>query len=391
MDKDSAVNLTQEDQLQVDAICLDALFVRARKATMLSPIGTAFVFWLVHDVVEAKFLLAWMIINTVPDAITFALTSRLIKRPPPQIHIAYWHNVQVALRSLQGICWGSAVLFFHGAGSASAVNDMTILVVLIAVSSAGIVNTAPSFRTSVGFTFSVLIFPICYYFWLDGQLYSRLATGSLILLLVVLQFGWDAYQQFVDGAKQLVLNRRMSLQLTMRNSELDELNRQLSVTATHDKLTGLYNRHFIVDQLERQLNLFTRYGTQCSIVMFDIDHFKQINDRYGHTVGDDVLVAFSRRTELQIRQGDTFGRYGGEEFLLVLPTTDLPSALNFAERIRSKLASSPLVEHPLPLIITASFGVAQLKPNDSIDTWLIRADEALYRAKGKGRNCIVVG
>ncbi|MTD34194.1 diguanylate cyclase [Paludibacterium sp. dN 18-1] len=156
-----------------------------------------------------------------------------------------------------------------------------------------IVNTAPSFRTSFGFTFCVLIIPICYYFWLGDPIYIKLATGSTILLLVILQFGWDAYQQFVDGAKQLVLNRRISLQLEMRNNELDELNRQLSVTATHDSLTDLYNRHFIVAQLKQQLDLFRRHGNPCSIVLMDIDRFKQVNDQFGHASGDEVLVVFS--------------------------------------------------------------------------------------------------
>jgi len=389
MDKELEVSLTQEDQLEVDAICVTALFERARKATMLSPIGTGFVFWLMHEIVAAKLVLAWMIINTLPDTITFVLISRLIKRPLPNQQIAYWHNVQVVLRSLQGLCWGSAVIFFHVAGSASLVHDMTILVALVAVSATGIVNTAPSFRTSFGFTFCVLIVPICYYIWLGDPIYIKLAIGSTILLLVSLQFGWDAYQQFVDGAKRLVLNRRISLQLEMRNNELDELNRQLSITATHDNLTDLYNRHFIVDQLEQQLDLFERHGNPCSMVLIDIDRFKLINDQFGHVLGDKVLVAFSRRVESQIRLGDTFGRYGGEEFLLVLPMTELPSALSLAERIRGYLASTPLLEHPQPLTITASFGVAQLKANDSIDTWLIRVDQALYRAKESGRNCVV--
>lgn len=389
MDKASEANLSEEDQSEVDAICVNALFVRARKATLLSPIGTLFVVWLVHDIVATNVLLAWIVINTVPDAITFILTSRLIKHPPPNSEMNRLHNLQLALRSLQGLCWGSAVVLFHVAGPASLVNDMTMLVVLIAVSSAGILNTAPSFRTSVGFTCFVLIIPICYYYWLGGSLYFKLATGSLILLLVELQFGWDAYRQFIDGARQLVLNRRMSLQLALRNEELAELNKELSVAATHDKLTGLYNRHFIVDLLERQHNLFARHGSPCSIVVFDIDRFKQVNDQYGHSLGDNVLVAFSRRIESQIRLGDTLGRYGGEEFLLVLPMTDLSSALNLAERIRADLASTPLVERPLPLTITASFGVAQLRADESIDTWLVRADQALYHAKENGRNCVV--
>jgi diguanylate cyclase (GGDEF)-like protein len=386
---DSSDTFTRGDLLELDAHCVKALLVRARKATMLSPIGTLFVFWLVRDLVALDHFLIWMVLNTLPDALTFALSSWLIRFPPRNERIGYWHNLQLALRVLQGLSWGSAVIFFHVAGPSSLISDMTILVALIAVSAAGIVNTAPSFRTSVGFSFAVLIFPICFYYWLGEPLHIKLATGCTILLLVELQFGWDAYRQFLEGAQQLVLNRRMSLQLALRNKELDELNRQLCVIATHDKLTCLYNRHFVVEQLERQFELLARYGNQCSIVMFDIDHFKLVNDRYGHTLGDQVLVAFSRRIESQLRLGDTLARYGGEEFLLVLPMTDLPSAIHLAERIRSNLADTPLTGPPQSLSITASFGVAQLNAAEPIDAWLNRADQALYRAKNEGRNCVV--
>jgi len=153
---------------------------------------------------------------------------------------------------------------------------------------------------------------------------------------------WDAYRQFSGGVHQLVLNLKIRRQLEMRNVELDELNQKLRVIAIHDQLTGLYNRHFMVEQIERQRELFARHDNVCCIVLFDIDHFKQINDRYGHAVGDDVLVAFSRRVEVLLRQGDVLGRYGGEEFLLLLPMIDLNAALHLAERIRCALADSPV-------------------------------------------------
>jgi diguanylate cyclase (GGDEF)-like protein len=132
-----------------------------------------------------------------------------------------------------------------------------------------------------------------------------------------------------------------------------------------------------------------RYGNACSIVIIDIDHFKQVNDRYGHIVGDEVLVAFSRLVESMVRQGDLIGRYGGEEFLLVLPMTDLAAASQLAQRIRNRLASEPLVDQPVMLVVTASFGVAQIGSEESIDDWLLRSDQALYSAKEHGRNCVM--
>lgn len=376
--------ITPEDRAEVRAYCVRTLFERARQATMLAPLGTLFIFWIVHEAVSLKLAAGWMIVNTLPDALTFLLTSRLLKHPPPAERIAHSHNWQTVLRALQGLCWGAAAVLFHGAG---AFTDMIILLVLVSISATSVVNMAPSMRTLAGFCFSILIVPIGYYFTLGDALYNKLAVGLCILLLVEMQFGWDAYRQFSGGVHQLVQNRRIRKQLEMRNLELDELNRKLRVIAIHDQLTGLYNRHFMVDQIERQREMFMRHGHVCSIVLLDIDHFKLINDRYGHAVGDDVLVAFSRRIEGLLRQGDELGRYGGEEFMLLLPMTDLQAALQLAERIRAAMAATPVVLLPEEITVTASFGVAQLGYGEDSDGWQLRADQALYRAKQHGRNC----
>jgi diguanylate cyclase (GGDEF)-like protein len=379
--------ISTENRVEVEALCVRTLFERARLATMLAPLGTLFIFWVMYGVVSLPLLIGWMAVNTLPDAFTFVLTSRLLKNPPPHERIAYWHNWQVALRALQGLCWGAAAVLFHAGGASFAVSDMIILLVLVSISASSVVNMAPSFRTLAVFCASILVIPILYYFSLDDALHTKLAVGLSILLLVEMQFGWDAYRQFSGGMHQLVLNRRAQEQLEMRNAELDGLNQKLRILAIHDQLTGLYNRRFIEDQLERQRELFVRHGNPCSIVLFDIDHFKQVNDSYGHAVGDDVLVAFSRRVEGLLRQGDTLGRYGGEEFMLVLPMTDLNAALHLAERVRNAMAASPVVGGSEPVTVTASFGVARIERGDTVDSWLLRADQALYRAKEQGRNC----
>lgn len=388
MSEASVVQLSPKDQVEASALCVRTLFERARKAALLAQMGTLFICWLEKDLVGLPLVLGWMIINTLPNALTFWLASRVLKNPPPDKRMRYWHNRQVFLRSLQGLSWGAAAVFFHVEGAASLLNDLTILAVLISISAAGIVNMAPSLRTLAGFCFSILIIPISYYFWLGDAQHVRFAVGLVIVLIVEMQIGRDACRQFAEGMRQRVLNRIISGQLALRNRQFDELNQQLGILATQDQLTGLYNYHFIVEQLERQQDLFTRYGNMCSIVRLDIDLFKQVNDRYGHAVGDAVLIAFSRRIEVRLRKGDFFGRYGGEEFILVLPMTPLESALQLAQRIRFILASAPLIEQPLALNVTASFGVAQIRSGETVDDWLLRADQALYRAKERGHNCV---
>jgi diguanylate cyclase (GGDEF)-like protein len=388
MSQESVVQLSAEDENEVTVRCVRTLFERARKAALQAPMGTLFIGWIGMGTVSQPLLLGWMLLNTLPDAVTFWLTSRLLKNPPPDEHLRTAHNWQILLRFLQGLSWGAAAVILHIAGS-SPLSELTVLSVLISISAVSIVNMSPSLRTLAGFSLSLLGLPLIYYLWLGDAQHLTFVVGLLIVLIIEAQFGWDACRQFSDGMRQLVLNRKISRQLELRNRQLDELNQQLSIVATQDKLTGLYNRHFIVGQLEHQYDLFVRYGNVCSIVLLDVDFFKQVNDRYGHAVGDEVLVAVSRRIEGQLRHGDFLGRYGGEEFMLLLPMTNQEAAMQLAQRIRSALADVPLLDQPVSLTVTASFGVAQLRGGEAIDGWLLRADQALYRAKEHGRNCVM--
>jgi len=376
-------------QAKVDAICIRALFSRARKGAMLAPFAMLFMVWMEKDVLSIPVLVGWLIVNAIPDLFNFLLTSHLLKHPPPDEKMAYWHQWEFAIRLTQGLIWGSTAILFHIEGTNSLVNDLSVLVVLVSVSAVILVNIASSIRILTGFSLGILLIPAAYYFWLGGPTHILFASGLLLLLWVELETGREAYRQFAEGVRWGVLNKETSMQLEIRNRELDELNQQLSTIAIHDKLTGLYNRHFIVEQLEMQHDLFLRYGTACSLVLLDLDHFKQVNDFHGHAVGDATLIAFSRCVENELRHGDIFARYGGEEFLLVLPTIDLDAALQLSNRIRLKIASAPMIEQPDTLTVTASFGVAQLRIDESVGEWLDRADKALYRAKGNGRNCVM--
>lgn len=163
---------------------------------------------------------------------------------------------------------------------------------------------------------------------------------------------------------------------------LEKLNNQ----ATHDELTGLYNRRYILQRLENALQDTWRYQTACSIALIDIDHFKLVNDRYGHGIGDLVLKGFAARIQEELRQGDIFARYGGEEFLLVLPMTELEAATRLVDRLRKNVEDNPTIHEPVAIHIQCSFGVAQLHPDEAVHNCIARADEALYRAKESGRN-----
>lgn len=148
----------------------------------------------------------------------------------------------------------------------------------------------------------------------------------------------------------------------------------------NDPLTGVHNRRGLDESLKLMFAMLTRYKKPFSILMLDIDHFKQINDRFGHVRGDQVLRDLADAMVQAARDADVVARYGGEEFSIVLPETTLEGACEFADRLRNKISAS--------LSVTVSVGVAQARADDSASTLLDVADSALYAAKSDGRNCV---
>jgi diguanylate cyclase (GGDEF)-like protein len=163
--------------------------------------------------------------------------------------------------------------------------------------------------------------------------------------------------------------------------------REMAIT---DDLTGLRNRRFVLLRLAEEVVRSHRHGHPLSCVLFDLDHFKKVNDEHGHAAGDGVLKAVAAEAQRSCRQSDVLGRYGGEEFLLVLPETEPAGALAIAERLRAALETLRVEWSGFTLAVTASFGVATLWPTGGTpiqpDVLVRRADEALYRAKAAGRN-----
>ncbi|HHW49483.1 MAG TPA: GGDEF domain-containing protein [Clostridiaceae bacterium] len=159
----------------------------------------------------------------------------------------------------------------------------------------------------------------------------------------------------------------------------------LSVT---DNLTGIYNRMKFNGELEKEINISRRYRTEFSLILFDFDDFKTVNDKYGHLMGDNLLIEAVRLVNNSIRVSDTFARWGGEEFVILLPHTGLDRAMELAERLKVKIC-----EHSFEQIgkITCSFGVTSYREGDNIETIMQRVDNLLYAAKLKGKNCIVGG
>jgi diguanylate cyclase (GGDEF)-like protein len=192
--------------------------------------------------------------------------------------------------------------------------------------------------------------------------------------------------------EELIARINVHLQIKHLQDQLRAKNVQLEKLTRTDPLTGLANRRHFMECLEREYRRTLRYGGPLSFVMADIDHFKSINDRHGHQVGDEALVVVAERLREGVREQDIVGRYGGEEFGLILPETQLTGAAVVAERCRLLIEKSPIQTGEATLSLSVSLGAAFCPHDrvDSIDVLIRLADDALFEAKAAGRNRLVL-
>lgn len=158
--------------------------------------------------------------------------------------------------------------------------------------------------------------------------------------------------------------------------------------AVSDKMTKFYNHHYILKRLQEEIYYARKYSLHLSLIVFDIDYFKNINDRYGHQIGDLVIVSVADIVRENVRLTDVVGRYGGEEFFIILPNTTLKEASQVAERLRKKIEKNKVFTLNETISITCSFGVAEFNYKESLDEFIYRTDKLLYTAKNLGRNTV---
>jgi diguanylate cyclase (GGDEF)-like protein len=189
---------------------------------------------------------------------------------------------------------------------------------------------------------------------------------------------------FSKGIHRLFLGYKAIME--DQQDELKRVNAELKIQSITDPLTSLYNKGYFTDHLDIEIARSLRYGSSLSLVVFDIDKFKIINDSYGHLVGDDVLKTLADLCQINIRASDIFARWGGEEFVVLSPESDKENTIVFAEKLRRLIEG---YSFSIPLQVTCSFGVTEYKEGDSADSFIHRADQALYTAKQEGRNKVV--
>ena len=207
-------------------------------------------------------------------------------------------------------------------------------------------------------------------------------------LIEGMESGADDYLTKPFDAQELKVRLRAGLRILELQAQLLAAREALREQATRDPLTCLWNRYSILDILNREVNRATREGTGLAVIMADLDHFKQVNDTYGHLAGDAVLREVARRMQASVRNYDAVGRYGGEEFLIVLPGSLEMSALQLAERLRETICAESIAFAESCLRASISLGVTAWSAGTQVapDMLIRAADEALYRAKAGGRN-----
>lgn len=216
---------------------------------------------------------------------------------------------------------------------------------------------------------------------------ERIRTEGAWTLLALFTGGGTVIASVLAAWVHFGRSREHQAEIARINAELVKLNEELSVQARYDALTGCASRRHFFDELAGELKRAARFGLPCSLAILDIDHFKAVNDLYGHAAGDTLLVHFSRCVAECLRSSDLLGRIGGEEFVLLLPQTDLAGARELAERVRRVVEQTPAESPEAVLRCTASIGVAQWAGDaESAEDLVARADNAMYEAKRGGRN-----
>lgn len=386
-----------ETSVQIELV--NALARQSRDAALIAPVGTLFLAWVQWGHAPLENIFLWLALVTLPDLLTVITSFRIDRVSKNLRYMRFWRARQTLFHTLAGLAWGMALVLLV-TETTPLIDEMKIVLILMVVSALAVIPVSTSTSSLLGFQCGIAAIPMYHYLFGPHPGHLWLALGTLLLMGCALHFGMIAHRLLKAHVMSSAINDRLASALSEANLTINETNRalqdknaaltqaleKLNNQATHDELTGLYNRRYILERLENELQDVRRYHTACSIALLDIDYFKRVNDRHGHSVGDRVLQGFAERILDELRQGDIFARYGGEEFLLVLPMTELEAAGKLMDRLRQIIEDGPILHEPMVISIKSSFGVAQLDPEEPILDCIARADEALYRAKEKGRN-----
>ena len=378
-----------------------SVFVERLYASVLvSPLGILLVAWLILRVSGVAQAVTWMSLIVVVELLIVGMRRQFSQAVGHEQDGRPWVLALIALAGLLGLIWGASVWFLWD--KSQFLIYVINLTLLVGVSGITMVVLAPlrwaGWLFSLGMTLPVLLQIGA----ANNPLGLEITLGWLVMVLAQARYASELRRELTqqidaserNGALAGMLSeagdklQRVNAQLAVKNTELEHAMERLNHLVTVDHLTGARTRRYVFEQMERQASSKARHGTPLSVIMLDLDHFKSVNDRFGHPVGDRALQAVALAITGQLRDGDILARVGGEEFLVLLPMTGLAAAMQLAERLRQTLAATTISEGTHQIALPASFGVAELQEGEDLNAWYQRLDATLYRAKSRGRNAL---
>jgi diguanylate cyclase (GGDEF)-like protein len=352
------------------AECVIAL----RRALSTTPVGWLLAVWFCWGTVPQTSILLWVGTAAVVWAFSLWVLQVVInggssfERHRTRVH---W------VAGFDGFAWGLMAWFLMGHAPILDATLIALLCGVIAVNAQAYATYTVAYYRQIGTIFGVSVLGLLLHV-ADRKSATDYAVGLAVFITLIAYYTREISKRLLEGIRLQRANASLAerLHLALQKVELD---------AATDALTGQGNRRALDELLKQHGELYISSGKPFSILMLDIDFFKAINDGFGHMTGDDVLRAFAQRVREYLRPGDVCARFGGEEFVVVLPRTTLEEAREVAERLRLGVAQSPLLRTPT-VNVTVSIGVATLAPNQTAGDLLAAADAAVYAAKNAGRN-----
>jgi diguanylate cyclase len=355
----------------VHADTLALLFEQSFPALYQSLIIASILCWTLWGQVEPARLLTWLGVLAASALIRLGMYLLYFRLKPVGHAIFAWERPYAATLVLSSLIWGVGVLWIMPAGNEVA--QYVILFFVVGMVGGSLVSYSAHRGMTITAMLGVLLPITLWLFFQPGQIALGLAVASTLFMAGALR-----------GTR--VLNSAMQGNLLLGH-ELKMANRIADHIARTDELTGINNRRAFMELGEQTTRLCQRQRQPLSALLLDVDHFKQINDTYGHSAGDLVLKQIGSLMAQQFRAADVCGRIGGEEFAVLLADTDTQAATSVANKFRQEVANATLQWQGHTLQVTVSIGVAS--HNADLGTLLQRADAAMYQAKNSGRNRVV--
>jgi diguanylate cyclase (GGDEF)-like protein len=363
---ESDLSLARETGFSECAIAL-------RRALTTTPVGWLLAVWFCWGRVPMHSILSWLGIAGVVWAGSLSVLHAMIVAGST---LAVHRRRLRWIAALDGFGWGLLTWFLVGYDPVLDAVLMALLCGVTAVNAQVYGTYVVAYYGQIGVLWAISAFGLLHVASIQNA--PDLVAGLSVFIALIAYYTRAISQRLMEGIRLQHANASLAAQLrtALEKVELD---------AATDALTGHWNRRALDNVLDQQLERCASSGKPFSILMLDIDFFKNINDEFGHMVGDDVLRAFAQRLREFLRSADFCARFGGEEFVVVLPETSLATAMEVGERIRAGIARAPLLDKPR-LQVTVSIGVASMEQKQGINDLFAAADAAVYLAKNEGRN-----